>query len=155
MVLTSTHPTPRLDRSVPRPLGERRRPFLALIADDTLDVRETYGSYLRFVGDDAVAATNGLEAVRLAFTWRPDVIVLDLAMPRMTGWAAIRVLRSDPRTCRTPIVALSSGDTPEGSFEALEAGADVCLTKPCRKDDLLQAIIRLLRRPSPRDRDEA
>jgi two-component system OmpR family response regulator len=153
MALTSTHPTPRLDRSARGPAADRRRPFLALIADDTLDVRETYGAYLRLVGDDAVAATNGLEAVRLAFTWRPDVIVLDLAMPRMTGLAAIRVLRSDPRTCRTPIVALSGQDTPEGQAEALEAGADVCLTKPCRKDDLLHAIVRLLRRPSPRDRD--
>jgi two-component system OmpR family response regulator len=155
MVLSSTHPTPRLERSARRPADERRRPFLALIADDTLAVRETYGAYIRFVGDDALAATNGLEAVRLAFIWRPDVIVLDLAMPRMTGWAAIRVLRSDPRTCRTPIVALSSQDTPEGQAEALEAGADVCLTKPCRKDDLLQAIVCLLRRPSPRDRDTA
>ena len=153
MVVNSTHRTPRLDRNIRLPFGDRRRPFLALIADDTLDVRETYGGYLRSVGDDAVAASNGLEAVRLAFIWRPDVIVLDLALPRMTGWAAIRVLRSDPRTCRTPIVALSSPDAPEGEVEALEAGADLCLTKPCRKDDLLKAIIRLLRRPSPRDRD--
>jgi CheY-like chemotaxis protein len=153
MVLTSTHPTPRLDRSAPHPAGERRRPFLALIADDTLGVRETYGAYIRFIGDDAVSATNGLEAVRLAFIWRPDVIVLDLAMPRMTGWAAIRVLRSDPRTCRTPIIALSSPDMPEGPAEALEAGADVCLAKPCRKDDLLHAIVHLLRRPSRLDRD--
>jgi CheY-like chemotaxis protein len=155
MVLNSTHATPRLDRSSHPPAGERRRPFLALIADETLELREIYGAYLRFVGDDAVAATNGLEAVRLALSWRPDVVVLDLAMPRMTGWTAIRVLRSHPQTCRTPIVALSSNDVPEARAEALEAGADVCLTKPCAPDELLQAIVHLLRRPSPRDRDMA
>jgi len=152
MVSTSTHPTPRLDRSHP-PAGERRRPFLALIADESLEVRDMYGAFLRLGGDDAVTATNGLEAVRGAFSWRPDVIVLDLAMPRMTGWGAIRVLKSDPRTCRIPIVALHDADKPEWGDEALEAGADICLGKPCAPDDLLPAIVRLLRRPSPRERE--
>ena len=102
-----------------------------LIVDDSPDARALYREYLEFCGFRVETAADGEEALaKVRIEW-PAVILMDLAMPKMDGWEAIRQLRADPTTIETPIVALSTfafGDEPD---RARAAGADLCLTKPC------------------------
>ena len=104
---------------------------VVLVVDDSPDARFLYGEYLRACGFRVVTAKNGVEGVAAAHAEWPAVIVMDLQMPQMDGWEAIRHLRHDPLTSDIPIIALSAfafGDAPD---RAREAGADLCLSKPC------------------------
>ena len=106
-------------------------PPLVLVVDDSVDARTMYGDYLEFCGYRVVTAGDGIQAIAAAHAEWPAVILMDLAMPRMDGWEAIRRLRADPMTAEIPIVALSAfafGDAPQ---RARDAGADLCLSKPC------------------------
>jgi two-component system cell cycle response regulator DivK len=104
---------------------------LVLIVDDSSDARALYREYLEFCGFRVETAADGEEGIAKAQAEWPAVILMDLAMPGMDGWEAIRRLRANPTMTETPIVALSTvafGDEPD---RAREAGADLCLTKPC------------------------
>jgi two-component system cell cycle response regulator DivK len=117
---------------------------LVLLVDDSRDAREMYGEYLRFAGFRVVTADNGQEALDAAHNEWPAVIVMDLAMPLMDGWEAIRRLRADPLTSEIPIVALSAyafGDAPD---RAREAGADLCLSKPCLPPQVARVVRAML-----------
>ena len=117
---------------------------LVLLVDDSADARAMYGEYLRFVGFRVVTADNGEEALAAAQAEWPAVILMDLAMPRMDGWEAIRRLRADPLTAEIPIVALSAyafGEEPE---RAREAGADLCLSKPCLPPQVARVVRAML-----------
>ena len=104
---------------------------LVLLADDSPDTRALYGEYLELCGFRVETASDGEEAVRKAEAQWPGVIIMDLAMPRMDGWEAIRKLRANPQTASIPIVALSAFTMAESSERARAAGANVCLSKPC------------------------
>jgi two-component system cell cycle response regulator DivK len=117
---------------------------LVLLVDDSRDAREMYGEYLRFAGFRVVTAENGIEALAAAQAEWPAVILMDLAMPRMDGWEAIRRLRADPLTADIPIVALSAyafGDEPN---RARLAGADLCLSKPCLPPQVARVVRAML-----------
>ena len=104
---------------------------LVLIVVDSHDARALYGEYLEFCGFRVMTAADGEQAVTLARTVHPDVVLMDLALPRIDGCEAIRQLRADPVTADTPVVALigqNFGDDPD---LARAAGADLCLSKPC------------------------
>jgi two-component system cell cycle response regulator DivK len=108
-----------------------------LLADDSFDSRDMYGEILRFAGYQVVEASNGIEALDLALARHPDVIVMDLCMPRMDGWEAITRLRSDPRTQWIPVVALTALAWHSDSA-AVECAA--YLVKPCLPLDLLGVL---------------
>jgi CheY-like chemotaxis protein len=123
-------------------------PIHVLVVDDVRDTREMYERYLRFMGARVGTAVDGVEALGVIALQRPDALVLDLAMPRMTGWEVLRRLRSDRRTRGIPVVVLSGQNARES---AIEAGADGYLEKPCSPEDLYREILRLLRgTPAPR-----
>ena len=119
-------------------------PPLVLIVDDSPDARAIYGEYLRYSGFRVVTAHNGEEGLAAAHAEWPAVILMDLAMPQMDGWEAIRRLRAEPLTSEIPIVALSAyafGDAPE---RAREAGADLCLSKPCLPPQVARVVRAML-----------
>lgn len=119
---------------------------MVLVVDDAPDARALYGEYLEFCGFRVETAADGEEAIAKAGTLYPAVILMDLAMPGMDGWEAIRRLRADGRTAAVPIVALSAfafGDEPE---RARTAGADLCLTKPCLPSQVGRVIRAMLLR---------
>jgi CheY-like chemotaxis protein len=121
-----------------------------LVVDDVADTRELYEHYLNFRGIRVTTAPDGVAALQAVGLERPDVIVLDLAMPRMTGWDVIRALKSDSRTRGIAIVALSG----QGARQtALEAGADSYIEKPCLPDQLLAEVLRVLRDQNGHRRD--
>jgi len=119
-------------------------PSRLLIVDDFEDARELYAEYLRLRGYEVSGAADGPEALHLALPSHYDLIILDLALPRMDGIAVLRALRAAPGTVRTPIIILSASVGNEPRNESLRAGADLFLEKPCLPDELESAVVKLL-----------
>jgi two-component system cell cycle response regulator DivK len=119
-------------------------PATVLIVDEAADARSLYGEYLEFCGFRVISAIGALQGMSMALLHMPDIILMDLAMPRINGWEAIRELRANPQTREIPVVAVSAHDGGDEPARAREAGADVCLTKPCVPSQVARAISALL-----------
>ncbi len=115
-----------------------------LIAEDERDIRDLIGFTLRFAGYEVVAAQNGEEAFRLASEERPDLVLMDVRMPVMTGSEACRVIKSDPELKQIPVVFLSAKGQESEIKTGLEAGAIEYLLKPFAPDDLTVKIGEIL-----------
>jgi len=117
---------------------------LVLVVEDYQDAREMYSAYLQFSGYRVAEATNGAEAIEKAIQLMPDIILMDLALPKVDGWEATKRLKSDPRTKHIPIVALTGHALAGFAEGAREAGCDAFVTKPCLPDALVAEIRRML-----------
>jgi two-component system cell cycle response regulator DivK len=131
-------------------MGESQNP-LVLVVEDYQDAREMYAAYLQFSGYRVAEAANGLEALEKTRELMPDIILLDLALPKMDGWEATRRLKADERTRHIPIVALTGHALAGHAEGARQAGCDAFVTKPCLPDALVTEIQRMLavRRSEP------
>jgi two-component system cell cycle response regulator DivK len=107
---------------------ERTRPVV-LVVDDDLDARAIYRDYLTVMGCRVYTARDGLVGVEMAKRKKPDVIVMDLSMPRLDGWGATAELKQSPATRKIPIIVVSA--VPTSRQEAKAAGFDGFLSKPC------------------------
>ncbi|MER5974705.1 response regulator transcription factor [Streptomyces sp. NPDC002055] len=117
-----------------------------LIVDDEPAVREALQRSLAFEGYGTAQAVDGLDALEKVDAYRPDLVVLDVLMPRMDGLTAARRLRAAGLT--VPILMLTARDTVGDRVTGLDAGADDYLVKPFELDELLARIRALLRRSS-------
>ena len=117
---------------------------LVLVVEDYQDAREMYAAYLSFSGYRVAEATNGIEAIEKTMELMPDIILMDLALPRMDGWEATRRLKMDERTRHIPIVALTGHALAGHAEGARQAGCDAFVTKPCLPDALVAEIERML-----------
>lgn len=125
------------------PLGEARMAKI-LIAEDERDIRDLVAFTLRFAGYEVVAAANGEEAVLLASKEDPDLILMDVRMPRMTGYDACRVMKSNPELKDIPVVFLSAKGQESEIQTGLEAGAEEYLLKPFAPDQLTERVKSIL-----------
>ena len=103
-----------------------------------------YAAYLSFSGYRVAEATNGVEAIEKTIELLPDIILMDLALPRMDGWEATRRLKLDERTKHIPNVALTGHALAGYAEGASQAGCDAFVTKPCLPDALVAEIQRML-----------
>jgi len=117
---------------------------LVLLVDDVDDTRGAYAELIRMAGFRVEQAKDGIEAVQKAAAIRPDVILMDLGMPRLNGWEAARQIRSGDTTRAIPIIALTAHAVPQYLEVARAAGCDSVLLKPCALDHILGEIRRLL-----------
>jgi two-component system, cell cycle response regulator DivK len=115
-----------------------------LVVDDDEDSRRilTYG--LGSAGYRVLLAENGAAAVELCRVLLPSLVIMDLAMPEMDGYAAIRILKSDERTRDVPVIAWSARVIAGDAAELLSAGFDDVLPKPAVPADVIDAVRRLL-----------
>lgn len=113
---------------------------LILVVDDFADDREMYDYFLSANGFRVAMACDGEEALEKAAKLQPDLIIMDLGLPGVGGWEAIRRLKAEGRTKRIPIVVL----TGRAFASAQAVGSDGCLTKPCDPEKLLTEINRVL-----------
>jgi CheY-like chemotaxis protein len=126
-------------------------PPLVLIVDDNRDTCEMYASYLPTVGYSVETAADGREAVIKALTLHPDVIVMDLQMPGVNGWRAMREIRGQARTATTPIIVLTGHDFRDYlGHSAIAEGAWSYLVKPCLPERLAHEISVRLSEPDIR-----
>jgi CheY-like chemotaxis protein len=127
-------------------MPKARRSISVLVVDDDRDARAMYRIYLVHVGCTVRTARDGHAAISKANSWTPDVIVMDLAMPRLDGWTASRWLKAAPATKHIPIIALSAASM--AREDARAAGCDGFLAKPCQPDLLWWEIRALLHPPA-------
>lgn len=119
-------------------------PPLILIVDDNLDAREMYGLYLQHDGFRWAEAVNGQDAITQTHVEKPALILMDVSMPRMDGWEAVRILKQDGVTKNIPLIMLTAHAFQEHRDRAAEAGADGFLAKPVLPDQLTAEIRRVL-----------
>ncbi len=118
--------------------------LLILLVDDSAEARGMYAAYFTGIGCRTEDARDGFAAFDRALKRRPDAIVMDLRMPRLDGWEAVRLLKNRPHTRDIPIVALTGDSDIEHLKLARNAGCDVVLTKPCPPDQVHAVVARLM-----------
>lgn len=115
-----------------------------LIAEDERDIRDLVAFTLRFAGHEVFAASNGEEAVELAPKVNPDLILMDVRMPRMTGYEACKILKADSDLKDIPVVFLSAKGQDNEIQQGLASGAEDYLLKPFAPDQLTSRVKMIL-----------
>ncbi len=115
-----------------------------LIADDSPTVTGILSYIFTEEGFQVVTAANGVEALERFYEDPPDVVVLDIEMPRMKGYQVCRVLKDDPQTAQVPIVILSSRDLQSDRYRGRSSGADAYIVKNLDDDQLLITVRRMI-----------
>jgi two-component system, cell cycle response regulator DivK len=114
--------------------------MLILIAEDNLDNRTLLARRLERQGWQVAIAEDGVAAVEQCRALKPDLILMDVAMPRMTGLEATRTLRADPQTCDVRIIAVTAHAMDAKRMECIEAGCNDFATKPINFVELFAKI---------------
>lgn len=112
-----------------------------MVVDDDPLVRGLLHAVLQDARYDLVEARDGMEALSLVQDDPPDVVILDVMMPGVSGYEVCRLMREDPRMRGAAIVILTARDTPKDRAEAAHAGADAYFTKPFSPLELLEAVM--------------
>jgi signal transduction histidine kinase len=120
--------------------GERPAPHRILIADDNADSAESMGMLLRLMGNDVRIANDGLEAVEQAAAFQPDIVLMDIGMPRLDGYEAARRIRNQDWSRDTLLVAVTGWGPRDDSDEATAAGFDRHFTKPLDPAELRRLV---------------
>lgn len=115
-----------------------------LIAEDERDIRDLVAFTLRFAGYEVFAATNGEEAVEMAPRVNPDLVLMDVRMPRMTGYDACRLMKANPDLKDIPVVFLSAKVQESEIQQGMDAGAEDYLLKPFAPDQLTSRVKAIL-----------
>ena len=136
---------------VPSPVAPASPPLRVLVVDDDRAVRESLRRSLEFNGYAVALAADGAEALAGISSAAPDVVIMDVMMPRLDGLEATRALRTAGND--VPILVLTARDAVGDRVEGLDAGADDYLTKPFALDELLARLRALLRRVVPHEDD--
>ena len=123
---------------------QRGGPPLILLIDDYLDAREMYSDYMRFVGFRVTACANADLGLRAALAEIPDLILMDAGLPGLSGWDAVRLLKQNATVQRVPVLMLTAHVMKDAREQALAAGADGFIAKPCLPDELVREIRRAL-----------
>ena|ERR1044071_8508544 len=125
-----------------------------LVVEDFEDNRFMMRRLLEMSGYRVVEAVNGEQAVEAAERERPDLILMDLSLPKLDGLAATRRIREQAGAARVPIVAVSAHDTTDFHADALAAGCNEYVTKPIDFDQLEELLTRLLKSQNPEVRSQ-
>jgi two-component system cell cycle response regulator DivK len=121
---------------------------LILVVEDNEDNRTVYTAILMHYHYAVLEAVNGQDGVRQATRHRPDLVLMDLSMPVMDGWDAIRRIRENEDTSDTPVIAVSAHDLQDQEWR--EAGFSGYLSKPCEPRRLVETVRDFLP-PLPQD----
>src|SRR5688572_31060 len=120
--------------------SETTVPHRILIADDNADSAESMGMLLRLMGNDVRIANDGLEAVEQAASFQPDIVLMDIGMPRLDGYEAARRIRNQDWSRDTLLVAVTGWGPSDDSEEATAAGFDCHFTKPLDPAELRRLV---------------
>ena len=135
--------------AVPARAAARDRKALVLIADDDTASLELMLTYLETTGCETLTAGTGAEAVEIAQSLRPEVVVLDVLLAEESGWKALEEVKSQSATSQIPVIVVTVSDDKQAGYAL---GADEYLVKPVVKADFLSAILRHLPMPHPSTR---
>jgi CheY-like chemotaxis protein len=119
-----------------------------LLVEDNTDAADVIENELKFLGYDIVVATNGIEAVEMAASENPDLIVMDILLPKLNGLNATVQIRNNPSTQFIPILAATAKAMPGDREQCLSVGCDGYLSKPFTHVELDYAIKEILKKTS-------
>jgi two-component system cell cycle response regulator DivK len=119
-------------------------PNRILVVEDDADNRRIVVKVLTLDGYETLEAEDGPAAIEMARSVHPDLILMDLALPKVDGWEACRQLKADTRTADIPIIALTAFAMRGDEERARQAGCDEYLSKPCRPQTIRETVRRLL-----------
>jgi len=122
-----------------------------LVAEDERDIRELINFMLMFAGHTVTLAANGAEAVEMAAQARPDLILMDVRMPRMSGYEACRQIKSSDQLKDVPLVFLSAKGQDDEIQSGLDAGAVAYILKPFTPEELLQQVADIVQQHAAAD----
>lgn len=125
-----------------------------LVIDDEKDIVELIAYNLEKEGFSVLKAYDGEEALRIVKEQRPDLLILDLMLPKISGLDVCKSIRNNPATARTPIIMLTAKADEVDKIVGLEMGADDYITKPFSVKELIARVRALLRRMRDSDKDE-
>ena len=123
----------------------KERAFILLVDDDELNL-DLLSRKLQRNGYDTVTTTDGREAISLAVSTKPDLILMDMSLPELDGWEATRLLKAENSTKHIPVISLTANAMPEDRAKALAAGCDEYETKPIVFENLFAKMEMLLRK---------
>jgi len=115
-----------------------------LVVDDEPDVVSMVERTLRAEGFDVISAYDGIGALDVVSSEKPDLILLDIMMPMISGYEVCEQIKSNPQTQHIPVVCISSAHTPDARAQSLRAGAATLVTKPFMPSELIAQIRRHL-----------
>lgn len=119
-----------------------------LVVDDEEHILMILKDSLEFSGFQIVTATNGEEALEVVAREKPDLVVLDVGMPKLDGWEVCRRLKGDPATKSLPVIILTAYAQTSDQRKGMDLGADRFITKPCDLTYLVEEINSLLKKPA-------
>jgi len=114
---------------------------LVLLVEDFDDAREMYAEYLEFNGLRVAGAADAVRGLQMADELQPSIILMDAALPGLSGWDAIKELKANPRTKHIPVLMMTGHVLGDARDRALAAGADGFIPKPCLPDELTRQIV--------------
>ena len=123
-------------------------PKKVLVVDDEEDIAFSIARRLSAAGYEVICAEDGVEGLRRAQTENPDLIILDLMLPKMDGFKVCRLLKFDERYKRIPIIMLSARSQQDDIALGRETGAEYYMTKPFDSGELLEKIKELIEAPA-------
>src|SRR5437660_4527823 len=135
----------RMQPSTPSNQPAPARPPRILIADDTPEAVELLEAYLAGTDYETAIATDGEETLARVADWHPDLILLDVMMPKISGFEVCKRLRANPATRDIAVLMVTALDQTSDVERAVEAGTDDFLSKPIAKTDLLVRVRNLLK----------
>lgn len=122
-----------------------KRPLVLLI-EDFEDAREMYADYLEYSGLRVASAGDAVRGIRMAIDLRPSIILMDAALPGLSGWDAIKELKADRATRMIPVLMLTGHVLGDARARAMAAGADGFIPKPCLPDELTREVLAVLKK---------
>src|SRR5277367_3166287 len=131
-----------------------RDPPLILAVDDVPDNLEIVRLRLESQGYRVATAADGVEALERMREFEPDLVLLDVMMPRLDGIEVVRTMRADPALCATPVILVTAKSDTRDVIEGLDAGGDDYLTKPFEHAALLARVRSMLRQKRLHDQVE-
>jgi CheY-like chemotaxis protein len=115
-----------------------------LIVDDEKNILTTLNIYLSREGYNVMTACDGIEAIKNAFEFLPDIIFLDIILPGIDGYLVCKALKAEENTKNIPVVFMSAKSEKKDIEEAFEAGCDDYLVKPFRPENIKNTILKLI-----------
>lgn len=125
-------------------VGQTERPTRVLVIDDSKTIRRSAETLLAREGYDVITATDGFDALAKIADNRPEIIFVDVMMPRLDGYQTCALIKNNAEFRGTPVVMLSSKDGVFDRARGRIVGSDLYLTKPFSRDELLGTIRTLL-----------
>ena len=117
---------------------------LVAVVDDEPETNEMIAEMIRLSGHEVVTSLDGFSAMRLISNEMPDLVILDVMMPDLSGLEVLRFMHRDPRLKKIPVIVLSARSRPEDIQEGIRAGANLYLTKPVAFNEMRAAVQSLI-----------